>query len=234
MRNPFDRWGEDIVEKLTQKDIEAGKFSRSIPVIDQSVELIVQLIGVGQFQLTEGYSHTIKILLAKEINCICAITRLLSAGYYQQATSIFRDLLEAMILSRSFVKDPSLIDEWKSLDENKRRKEFRTKLLIESAEHLSGFEKDELLYVYDFCCAHGVHSGPDVEQILVKDDRIHYGPFYSCQKTQNLLRGLARMANFVAESAKVTIHTSDQKPEVQETIKRQAAVMAAFLKSETS
>lgn len=147
-------------------------------VTDDQDKRIVQLLGVRMFNATG------------------AILKLLLSGYYQNAATLMRDVLETTGLVDYFSLDPALIARWRTSDDQTRWKEFRPaavrRELAKRDDEKMRAQRDE---TYKILSTYASHPSPQGFRMIRKAPAgLHeVGPFFDDKALSALVAEIAKI-----------------------------------------
>jgi hypothetical protein len=106
-----------------------------------------------------GGDHVAERIAGRVVSHALAAYRLLSAGYYDEALALTRNLGETANLLWLFIHQPALLDIWKQADDRSRRRDFapvKVRLALEALKVPVPIPNDH----YAGLCEVAVHTGP--------------------------------------------------------------------------
>jgi hypothetical protein len=107
-----------------------------------------------------------------------------------------RDLLEIEFLADLFRREPDAPSRWISLDERKRRKEFKPVRVREKLDELDGYTTKRRAAIYNLLSQHAAHANPSGFHIISPDSMTQIGPFVSSTVLKAFLEELAQHLMF--------------------------------------
>ena len=85
-------------------------------------------------------------------NALASCTKLSLSGYYQAATIHIRDVLEVAFLLDHFTSDPALVTQWRTLSEQKRKKQFSPLVIRQALDDRDQFDSQRRRAAYEQLC----------------------------------------------------------------------------------
>lgn len=164
-------------------------FVRDHVAIDADQE-VIQLLGIRLFN---GFGSAL---------------RLMTAGYYQHAAMIQRDLLETVFLIAYLHLHPKKILTWRTADEKKRMKEFApARIRIALDQHQGLIEKKREATYKLFCelAAHPTYKG--FQMLAPGGQGARVGPFLDETNLKALIEEQAKLAIQAGEALTVFFPT---------------------------
>ena len=113
-------------------------------------------------------------------NALAVALKLLLSGYYQASALQLRDVLETTFLLDYFSTDKTLLTQWRTLPEAKRKNVFRPVSIRTALDARDGFTEKKRAVAYDLLCRLAGHATPEGAVMLVPDPKstsVHCGPF---------------------------------------------------------
>lgn len=111
------------------------------------------------FWRCRGGDHKAEYLLGRAVSSAYAALRLMKSGYYDESLSLVRTIAEIVNLMALFTQRPTTLENWKSLDERARRREFspvRVRILLSETDNVLPIAEDRYSALSDF----GIHANP--------------------------------------------------------------------------
>lgn len=151
------------------------------------------LRAAAYLKLDEPDDVTVLRLGVRLINSAGAGGAMAMAGYYQQAASQIRDLIEVGFLLDLFRRDAKQINRWRVCGEKARRSNFSPFEMRKTLRKLDGgtavWDRDA---AYDLFSKHGTHIDPDNVVLMSPDMMTIVGPFPDRDRVVALSYDLAR------------------------------------------
>lgn len=153
------------------------------------------------------------MLLRLAIRCFnsgASALRLLRCGYFQPAMTMVRDLIEVYFLMDLFAKEPQTLKDWRSMDDNDRRKYFRPVRVRERLDKIDGFKENRRQRAYDLLSQHAAHVNPTGHSLISPGNMTRIGPFPEYGLFRAALEELATHLGYAAVVVCNLIDTDDR------------------------
>jgi hypothetical protein len=122
---------------------------------------------------------TLQFLGIRLFNTAASSIKLAHAGYYQNAFSALRDLLETYFLVDYLCSNRHQISEWRAASNEELRGRFGPNAIRQALDKRDGFKEGKRKIIYDLISHHATHATPSGFRMTVKDQLGEIGPFYS-------------------------------------------------------
>lgn len=160
---------------------ENDKFLRASRWAMENVTLGNRAVDVlraaAYLDLNEPDDITMLRLGVRLINAAGAAGADALSGYYQQAASQVRDIIEVGFLLDLFSRESREINRWRVTDDKSRRKNFSASELRRRLNALDGLTDDKRNQAYQLFTAHGTHVMPNAIALTSPDNNTQIGPF---------------------------------------------------------
>jgi hypothetical protein len=181
---PIARRHDEIVEA----DAELGDHVR---LIHETLALLDAVVRYQPPELPARY-RTVLRLAIRTFNDGGAALTLGRDGYFQQAFSLVRDILELEFLVDLFARDPAALDAWIGADDRTRRHDFNPAVVRKKLDEMDGFTDMPRQKEYDLFSVHAAHANPTGFSVISTGETTETGPFVSCEVLTALLQELAK------------------------------------------
>jgi hypothetical protein len=122
----------------------------------------------------------------RSLTSTLAALRLLSAGYYLQALTVERDLLESTLLLQLFATKPDAISQWRTADARTRTKHFAPRAISEALAAVGVSTRYDVYREYCELASHP--SGASRILTWRRNLKRHaVGPFFELETAQRVL-----------------------------------------------
>lgn len=170
---------ESDIEALNDVFLRRSKLAqRNLVMAGKAIDLLHALAREDAFNADDDV--TVLRLAIRVLNDAGASGRCARAGYYQQAISHIRDIIEVAFLLDLFQRKPDQIRVWREASEKDRKRLFKPVTLRETLDQLDGRKDKSRQEAYAFYSGHGTHVTPRLE-IISPNSLTQIGPFPSEQ-----------------------------------------------------
>jgi hypothetical protein len=191
----------DNLDRLEQQ--EAAIRARSLSAISadaelayhvQTIESCMDLIHyfVQHHQSNDPDELTIQLLGIRLFNTAASAFSLLTRGYYQNATSLIRDLLETGFLLDDFLTDRGRIKLWRESTDKERRDIFAPVKVRTRLDDRDGFTERKRAEAYELLCSFASHPTYKGFQMVAPEGLGVVGPFYDLKFLTAVVQELSK------------------------------------------
>jgi hypothetical protein len=191
------------------------------PVLILALDVLLSYLerAAACFGGCHGGDQRAELLAGRAVSSCQAALLLMTNGYYDEALSMIRSLGEIANLMAMFVSNMAKFEQWKTLDEKARRRDFspvKIRLWLEQKGPLVIDEK-----LYGFLSTYSIHPSPDT----LPQDHSHHGkavigPFYQEAGFLLCLNELARPMAFIGVFSAKLIGVPDEIRDVVHSVGR--------------
>src|SRR5262245_46605790 len=137
-------------------------------VVHSAHELLFCVLQNQSYEDNEQALITMR-LAVRVFNTAGACLKLARSGYFQPAFTMVRDILEIEFLCDLFRRDRGAFQQWITMDEGSRKREFRPVRVRETLDKLDGFTKRRRAEAYEMLSKHAAHVAPDGFNLISPD-----------------------------------------------------------------
>ncbi len=204
---------ESDIEALNDSALRrSGLAQCNLAMASKAIDLLHAFASEEAFNADDEI--TVIRLAIRVLNDAGACGKCALAGYYQQALSHIRDIIEVAFLLDLFQRKPDQIQIWREASEKDRKKLFKPVTLRETLDQLDGKKDKARQEAYAFYSGHGTHVTPHLE-IISPNSLTHIGPFPSEQIivliTYDLTRWLCAATGYTMKSLNPLRITDSEK-----------------------
>lgn len=188
--------GEEVLRTKSIEIIEASSdMSAHINMVETCMDML-HYVYMNTSEMSKD-QRIVALIGASVFNSMASAFKLMLGGYYQSSGLQIRYIMESGWLLDYLKTDPKLIQQWKSIPEDKRQKDFGPGLIRDKLDKRDGFkEKKREAYYKRLCvlCGHPTFAGCSTMLRPKSHLDAHMGPFLVQNLLEQCIQELVRVS----------------------------------------